>query len=750
MTRSVLGFNASKRKFSYNKNSGRKAVFPIIAAIIIFGILFTTIFGYYYVTSVDQAAYQNALKTHDANVEQIDSEDVILYGALTGTQMLIIDLNNTGTAVSIVAYWIYNGTSSKIIQYENTSTTSKLPLYIAQGQSAIYSNTNISVTNLYQQYIIRVLTAQGQVFVGSFPSQQLVSSSINSLVAAGIGSLRMTFSSFSWYSYVSGPGQGACDGGGYGCDSDGDYYQLCSDGKTCGMAIDGSAYNTGSCNAPSTTCTLTLSTANPNDVIILTSYETSTTVHVSSISDSALLTWNLREKYSSNGMTEEWYAIAPRALTSDLVTVTYSSGATAGITATAIYGANTAAPFDSNSGLPVTGSGTSTSPSVSVSTSNANDMIIGIISCTASSTISAGSGFTQASGPANPNCTNNQAIPEIQNVESTQNGMSVGFRLSTKVTYNMIADAIVAAPWQIDTAQPEPGTLVPQGQNSSSLCSYCGSMVPLAFSVNITNNDPSEADLVINSHTNLWVIETCDTSTFTNDCPQGNPVYVFYIMDVNPTTGVIASVNQGSFSQISIPYGTSRTLYFGAAYDLSTNPFSSMSLTTDDSLYAGNNLAYYGEFAVFLLFGGTKIVPTNLYVYGQNIPFQTTIAADNLGWESQTPIICTSGTPTSFTLTAINSIFSGYSISQIKVNASALTSISASPPTGWSDSISNGWITWTNGNSLNLINPGSSLTFSWSGTAPSGGSSPELTFPTLLTWNGGGFQNLQSSSACFD
>jgi hypothetical protein len=739
----------AKRLFSRRQNSEKKAVFPIIAAVLIFGIVFTSIFGYYYVTAQYSQEYQNALKSHDATVAQTNSQDVILYGSLTGTQILDIDLNNSGIAVSVVAYWIYNGTSSQVIQYENTSTTTKLPLYIAQGQSVVYSNTNISVTNLYQQYIIRVLTSLGQVFVGSFPSQQLVSSSINSLVAAGIGSLRMTFSSFSWYSYVSGPGQGACDGGGYGCDSDGDFYQLCSDGQACGMAVDGSAYNTASCNAV-TSCAMTLTTANPEDLIILTSYETSTSVHVSSISDTSGLSWNLREKYTSSGVTEEWYAVAPDVLSSDVITVKYSGSATAGITATAIYGTDTASPFDTHSGLPVTGSGTSTNPSVSVSTSNSNDLILGIVSCTSSPTISTGNGFTQAAGPSSPNCNGDRAIPEFQDVESTESGMGVGFSLSSKVSYNMIADAIAPEPWQIDMAQPEPGTLVPQGQNSSSLCSFCGSMVPIAFSVNITNDDPSQADLVINSHTNLWVIETCDTSTFTNDCPQGNPVYVFYVMDVNPTTGVITSTNEGSFSQINIPYGTSQTLYFGAAYDLSTSSFQSMSLSTDDSLYAGNNLAYYGEFAVFLLFGGTKIAPTDLLVYGQNIPFQTTIASDNLGWVAQTPILCTSGTPTSFSLQVNNSIFSGYSVSQITVNASALSSVSATSPTGWSDSISNGWITWTNSNSLYLINPSSSLTFSWSGTAPSTSSSPELTFPTLVTWNGGGFQNLQSSSACFD
>ncbi len=745
--------------FFSRRNSKRRAVFGVIAAIILFSILFTAIFGYYYVTAQEQQSYQNAVKNAQGNLDQENEQNLVVYGSLTATQLLDININNTGSSVSVVAYWIYNGTSSAIVQYESSLTTSKLPMFIAQGQSVTYSNTNISITNLQQQYVIRVITAQGQVFEGGYPSQELVDSSVNSLISGGIGSLKMTFSSFSWYSYVSDPPPsywpsppGYCNlvpGRGYGCDNDGDYYLLCSNGQRCVMAIDGSAYNTNSCNAV-TTCQLTLSTASPDDVIILAGYETSSSVHISSISDTAGLTWQVREQYSSNGMTEEWYAIASSVLSSDVVTVYYSGSATGGISAFAIHGANTAAPFDTHSGLPVTGTGSNTeSESVSISTSNAYDMIIGIMSCTSSSTMSVGNGFTQASGPSNPNCTSSPRLDtEYQYVDSSQNGMSVSFSTSSKVTYNMIADAIVEGPAQINIAHPDPGTLVPQGQNSTGGCDICGSSVPLAFSVNITNYDPSEADLVINSHANLWVIETCDTSTFVNDCPQGNPVYNFYIMNVNPTTGVITSTSQGSFSQISIPYGATKTLYFGAAYDLSTTAFSSMYLTTDDSLYAGNNLAYYGEFAVFLLFEGTSIPPTSVSVYGQNIPFQTTVAADNLGWESQTPILCPSGSPTTFTLNANNSIFSGYSISEIVVNASALSSLSANAPAGWSSSISNGYITWTNTNTNDLITPGTSLTFTWSGTAPTV-TDPLITFPTLITWNGGGFTNLQSSSACF-
>jgi hypothetical protein len=772
---STIRARASRKHFvlKFQRGSRRKrGVFPVLAGLIMFSIMFTAVFGYYFVTAQYEQVYQNAVKSQASNLQLAKSQSLVIYGTLTSTQIMNVVINNTGSAVSVVAYWIYNGTTGSLIQYENTTTTSKLPINIAMGQSAVYTNTNITVTNLLQQYLIRVVTAQGQVFTGSYPSQQLVTSSINSLVSGGIGSLRMTFSSFSWYSYVTGPGQNPCAGGfflsyssQFGCDIEqppntypGDFQQLCSNGQLCGLAIDGSGAYNDNCNSV-TTCKLTLSTSKTNDLIILTGDEVSSSVHISSISDSAGLTWHLRKQLSNSGqnsMTEEWYAIAANSLSSDTVTVTYSSKTSGGITAFAISGANTAAPFDPSG--PVTSTGSSNSPSVTLSLTNQYEMAIGIASCSSgsSSTISPGNGFfsnnyVQAAGPSNPQCNANYAVPEYGNSITNLNPNPT-FTISgrSSVPWSMIGDAIVSAPPKMDIAHPHPGTLVPQGQNSSSICGYCGSMVPLVFSLNITNYDPNQADLVVNSQANLWIVETCDTSTFTNNCPQGNPVYVFYIMDVDPTTGVVTSTSQGSFSPINIPYGTTKTLYFGAATDLSRAPFSSMSLSTDDSLYAGNNLAYYGEFAVFILFSGTRIPPANLYVYGQNVPFQTTVAANNLGWEAQSPILCLSGSPTTFTVQANNSIFSGYSINEISINASALSSLSATAPNGWSYSITNGWITWTNTNSQNLITPGSSLAFTWSGTSPTNPPSPELTFPTLITWNGGGFQNLQSSSACFD
>ena len=73
---------------------------------------------------------------------------------------------------------------------------------------------------------------------------------------------------------------------------------------------------------------------------------------------------------------EEWYAVAPSALSSASITATLSAPDTAAtwIAVFGVSGANTASPFDPNPSLPATSAGAS--PSITMSTSNSNDLLL--------------------------------------------------------------------------------------------------------------------------------------------------------------------------------------------------------------------------------------------------------------------------------------------------------------------------------------------------------------------------------------
>jgi hypothetical protein len=301
--------------------------------------------------------------------------------------------------------------------------------------------------------------------------------------------------------------------------------------------------------------------------------------------------------------------------------------------------------------------------------------------------------------------------------------------------------------WTVDVAHPHTGSLLPSGTNQSGVCGYCGLAVPIVFSINVTNDDPEQGNIILNSATDLWVVETCNAGSVISQCGAFVPVYVFYILNINPATGQILSTNKGSFTQIQIPYGTSKVIYFGAACDIATCAYANSQLGTDDSLAPGENLAFYGEFAVFLLFSGTKIEPANVLVYGQNVPLETAITADNVGWNSETPTTCTSATVTTFSLQVNDSIFSYGNVNEVVVNASAFSSLSATTPAGWSKSVSSGTITWTS--NPNVIPPGGTLTFSWTGTAPTVTTATQYIFPLTIYWDSGFTTVLQGDAACF-
>lgn len=513
----------------------------------LFAMIFSVGFTYFYVTTTDQihaeenVAQQNSLQSQ----QSLDQADLLVFGTVI-SNTLEFYINNTGPSEAIAAYWILNASTAKQLLYENSSAVCTstscttindnppdFPLSIGQGQSTNPPiDTNLSVTSISATFVIKVVTTSGIVVLGAYPNQYTSTSSLESDVASGIGSALVSFKSFYWYDYVSGPAQE---------DSDFDFNNICANGVQC-------------------------------------------------------------------------------------------------------------------------------------------------------------------------------------------NGGS----------------------WIFDASHPHPGSLVPEGQNHTGTgCTYCGIEDPIVFSVNVTNEDSQDADIVINSQANLWIVETCDAGTATSHCGETSPVYVFYVVNVNPATGAILSTTKGSFTQINIPYGVTKTLYFASAYPVSLENFQYMSLGTDDSTIPGNNLAYYGQFAIFMLLPGTRFPPNEVLVYGQNIPFESTIAGDNIGWYSETPSICTGGTAQPFSLNVNDSWFSGAPINQVVLNASSFSAISPTAPTGWMSSVTNGIITWTNTNTNDLINPGGNLVFSWLGTAPAVNTATQEIFPLALYWNAGALTKLQGAVACF-
>jgi hypothetical protein len=554
------------KRILQKKKSG---VSSIIGGLIFFAMILVIGVSFFYLIGQDNLFYQQSAKDNSAQITSQESEHLTVYGFSTAGE-LGLDVNNTGITASIISYWIYNGTSGALLpnEYKNATTITSapsycgcLPHYIAAGSSWNYSNTGVVISSSSQRFIIKVLTARGSTAVGTYPSALLTSSSVDALVAGGFGSLQMSFTSFNWYDYTSGP--------------------------------------------PS---------QSSQDVV-----------------------WSNSQNCNYNTCT------------------TY---------------------FDNL--------------------------------CANGAACSGGS-------------------------------------------------------YVVDLAHPHPGSLSPEGyisscqtgsgshgSNSYENCYY--NEVPMVFSVSITNDDPNLGTIVLDSETNIWITESCDFGTTESPCANGNPVFVFYAINVNPTTGAItdSTTGSGSFSQIVIPYGATKTLYYGAASDLSLAPLNYVALSAFNT--QGQQLSYYGQFSVFMLFSGTKITQQSIQTYGQNIPFESTNAADNLGYYSETPTTCTAGTQSTFSLSINDSVFSNnqYGINEIVLNASAFTVGTVTPPSHWTDSVSSGFITYTASSNSYLITNGAQLTFTWKGTPPSSASGEQLILPLEIYWNGGTVTVQSQAEVCND
>lgn len=151
------------------------------------------------------------------------------------------------------------------------------------------------------------------------------------------------------------------------------------------VTIDGSASVTGS--GPSTTHNITITTTNANDLIIIAIQSNASVVN--SVSDVAGLTWT--QLGVRTGTMTVYSAFSTGALTSDVVTVTYSSDpAFDSIVIWGLNGVPTSNQFDSNGALPGT---TTTSTPLTLTTSNACDFLFAAYSDN-SGTVTAGSGWT--------------------------------------------------------------------------------------------------------------------------------------------------------------------------------------------------------------------------------------------------------------------------------------------------------------------------------------------------------------------
>lgn len=224
------------------------------------------------------------------------------------------------------------------------------------------------------------------------------------------------------------------------------------------FGVDGSSSATFS---STNTGTVTLTTSNGLDVIaVYTGFETGspTCQSVSSISDSAGLTWHKRSSVTmaSDGYgvcddQEVWYAISTGALSSDPITAHLTGSVKGGVVlAFGVKGANTGSPWDTNGALPATAqdsAGSGGAAKVYVSTTSANTMLLGFAGNDNYNWFVGSGGYGTITSAVNGGNSWGAGIAyEIANTPQSSNAITMASGCGCSTAYwSMIGDAIRAS-----------------------------------------------------------------------------------------------------------------------------------------------------------------------------------------------------------------------------------------------------------------------------------------------------------------
>jgi hypothetical protein len=369
------------------------------------------------------------------------------------------------------------------------------------------------------------------------------------------------------------------------------------------LALDGNGFANKA--VPATSASVTLTTTQANDVIILDIVQNGASV--SSVTDVAGLVWHQRAVAGTAGQTiYEYYAIAPSALSSDAITVYFAGAASyADLNAFAVSGANTSAPFDSSVSVPATPAASTGS----ITTGNANDLIVAGYRFGANAAPAAGSGWTAI------NASGGYYLSEYQVVSSTQAGLVA--TASTGDENGGIIDAIVQAPASGGTSTAAiavdagstldlSNTTIAGGLlNSTGTVDVTGGATSTLAGVSVTDSGSigtSAGSLALdgNGFANKAVPSTSASVTLTTT--HANDVIILDIVQNSTSVSLVSDTAGLIWHQRAVTGSAGQTIY--EYYAIAANALSSDAITV---YFAG--AASYADLNAFAVSGANTSSP---------------------------------------------------------------------------------------------------------------------------------------------
>ena len=193
------------------KTSRRRGIAGLIAAVIMFTLLFTVGLGFYLNLNEANAQLQQAQEARIANEQAAVSENLLVTAMVSPNNTLeFVVTNQGGVTVTIVAYFAtgYNVTVSNSTITSNVVPGSSSPLEVLSPGNSWTDTTSVPCVVTTQQCSITVVTSRGNDFPAFYPpaTGQLTT---QAGVSEGFGLLSFNFASFNSYLCLSSHGSTA-------------------------------------------------------------------------------------------------------------------------------------------------------------------------------------------------------------------------------------------------------------------------------------------------------------------------------------------------------------------------------------------------------------------------------------------------------------------------------------------------------------------------------------------------------------
>ena len=188
---------------------GRRGVAGILAAVLMFAMLFSVGTGFFIFISNSNLVYNEAL-TNRADAVQSQLQEQLTISPVTSNNYITFTVTNTG-GVSVILDNLFVLRPSNVLRtYGVGVANNTLPvLPIAVSPSTTSASLNTSIKYSSGTYMLKVMTSRGNTFTATYPPSG-GSPVTNALSSGAIGDLYLTFDSFTIYTVTSHSSDSGC------------------------------------------------------------------------------------------------------------------------------------------------------------------------------------------------------------------------------------------------------------------------------------------------------------------------------------------------------------------------------------------------------------------------------------------------------------------------------------------------------------------------------------------------------------